>query len=249
MGKLSIGIIGYGDFSKLMIEYLSPYANIFVSSRSHSNGDAGGRARFADLATVLAQPIIIPSIPSQYFEEFFRQNKSLINPNALVVDVCSVKVHPLSVLVNYLPDTVQIIGTHPMFGPASVKKNRGVKGLKCVVAPVRVEDKTQEKFEKFIAKKLKLQIIPRTPEQHDREMAYVQGLSHYIGRIMDKMKIPETELATIAYDDLLDMKYIQGSDSWELFQSIMTDNPYAKNINEEFQRTSQLLQKEIWPDA
>lgn len=247
--KYSIGIIGYGDFSKLMIEYLAPYARIVVSSRSSVAGDAGHGAVFADITTVLAQPIIIPSIPSQFFEEFFSMHRDKINPQALVIDVCSVKVHPLSVLMSLLPSSCQIIGTHPMFGPASVARNRGIKDLKCVISPVRVDDKTFEKFRHFLEKKLRLTVIDKTPEQHDREMAYVQGLSHYVGRIMERMKIPDTQLATLAYEDLVDMKNIQGTDSWELFLSIMKDNPYAEPVNAEFQRASAALQKEIWPDA
>ena len=247
--KYSIGIIGYGDFTKLLIEHLSPYAKIYVSSRRSVSGPAGGGAEFADIKTVLSQPIIIPSIPSQFFEHFFSEHGREINPNALIIDVCSVKTSPLSVLLSRAPETCQIIGTHPMFGPASVAKNGGVRGLKCVVAPVRADEKTVHRFERFLLKKLKLTLIHKTPEQHDREMAYVQGLSHYIGRIMQQMKIPESELAMIAYEDLLDMKNIQGADSWELFASIMTDNPYAKQVNEEFDRAARALDDQIWPQT
>ncbi len=99
---------------------------------------------------------------------------------------------------------------------------------------------------RFLTDDLKLQVLDRTPEEHDAEMAYVQGLSHYIGRLMDTMDIPTTELATIAYEDLLDMKRVQGSDSWELFRSIMTDNPYAKSVHEDLKKASAALDEKIW---
>ena len=243
--KYRIGIIGYGDFTKLMCEYLAPYADIVVGSRSHNSGDAGFGSRFAMLDEVLSQPILIPSIPSQFFEIFFTENKGLINPNALVIDVCSVKVKPLQVLERLLPETCQIIGTHPMFGPASVYKNNGLDGLKCVVCPVRVGQETLDSFTGFVADILKLRVINKTPVQHDQEMAYVQGLSHYIGRTMDIMNIPNTELATLAYDDLLDMKNIQGHDSWELFESIMNENPYAREVNQKFKQAIQQLDHQV----
>lgn len=243
--KYQIGIIGYGDFTKLMCEYLAPYADIVVSSRSHDSGDAGFGSRFAMLDEVLSQPILIPSIPSQFFEIFFTENKDRINPDALVIDVCSVKVKPLQVLEQLLPETCQIIGTHPMFGPASVYKNNGLDGLKCVVCPVRVGQETLDSFTGFVADILKLRVINKTPEQHDQEMAYVQGLSHYIGRTMDIMNIPNTELATLAYDDLLDMKNIQGHDSWELFESIMNENPYAREVNQKFKQAIQQLDHQL----
>ena len=245
MKKYKIGIIGYGDFTKVMVEYLAPYTDIVISSRKQDSGDAGFGARFAKLETVLNQPIIIPSIPSQFFESFFSQHKAVINKDALVIDVCSVKIKPLELLEQLLPETCQIIGTHPMFGPASIQKNGGISQLRCVVCPVRVEKDVFNKLKTFLAENLKLTVIEKTPEQHDKEMAYVQGLSHYIGRVMDSMNIPESELATLAYEDLLDMKKIQGGDSWDLFKSIMEDNPFAKDVNIKFKDAIKLLDEKL----
>lgn len=245
MKRFKIGIVGYGDFTKLMVEYLSPYADIFVSSRKNQSGDAGHGAEFASLEQVLSCPIIIPSIPSQFLEEFFSSNANLVNPNALVVDVCSVKVKPKAVLEKLLPKTCTIIGTHPMFGPASIKKNGGIKDLRCVVTPVRASDELVGRLESFITESLGLKLIRRTPEEHDKEMAYVQGLSHYIARVMDIMDIPDSELSTLAYDELLAMKKIQAKDTWDLFESIMHDNPYALEINNEFKKAQSKLDSRL----
>lgn len=249
MTQLRIGIIGYGDFTKVICEYLAPYANIIVSSRRHEMGDAGFGASFAPLAEVLECPVIIPSFPSQFFEEFFSEYGKSIRTDSLVIDVCSVKVRPLGVLERLLPATCQIIGTHPMFGPASIAKNGGTRGLKCVVAPVRTTDEQLNQLEDFLARALGLEVLRRTPDEHDREMAYVQGLSHYIGRVMDGMRIPDSQLATLAYEDLLDMKRIQGQDSWELFMSIMHDNPYAKEVHEAFLTACEQLDQSLFDKA
>jgi prephenate dehydrogenase len=240
--KYHIGIVGYGDFTKLMIEHLAPYADIVVSSRSVQMGDAGHGAKFALLEEVLNQPIIIPSIPSQFFESFFAAHTDKIRRDALVIDVCSVKVKPLETLKRLLPSTCTIVGTHPLFGPASVAKNGGLHGLKCVVCP---DGEAADEVRAFLVTQLGLEIIGKTAEEHDRDMAYVQGLSHYIGRVMGIMDIPDSPLATLAYDDLLDMKRIQGTDSWELFESIMTENLYAREVNEEFKRACRKLDETI----
>lgn len=245
MSKYKVGIIGYGDFTKVILEYLAPHADIVVSSRSKDSGDAGFGARFADVAEVLSQDIIIPSIPSQFFDDFFTYHKRLINPEALVIDVCSVKVLPLEVLERLLPDTCSIVGTHPMFGPASIKKSSGISGLRCVVSPVRASDTQVKKIEEFMSESLGLKVLRRTPKQHDREMAYVQGLSHYIARVMDIMDIPQSELATLAYEDLIDMKNIQAKDTWDLFESIMHDNPYALEVNRVFKQAQHKLDEQI----
>lgn len=245
MKRFSIGIIGYGDFTKLMLEHLAPFADIVVSSRTHEEGEAGFGARFAPVNEVLARPIIIPSIPSQFFESFFSEHQTAVNPQAIVIDVCSVKVKPLEVLERLLPKSCQLIGTHPLFGPGSVEKNEGLSGLRCVVSRVRAEDETYETLVSFLTSELGLKVLEKTAEEHDQTMAYVQGLSHYIGRVMGIMDIPETELSTFAYDDLMDMKKIQGQDSWELFESIMEENPYALEINQKFKQATRELDQEL----
>ena len=242
----SIGIIGYGDFTKVLIEHLAPYAEIVVSSRSREDGDAGFGARFGSVEEVLARPIIIPSIPSQFIDSFFATNKHLVNPEALVVDVASVKVKPLEALVRQLPESCKIIGTHPMFGPASIAKNGGnLNGLKCALSPVRAAESTVNELESFLHERLGLYVIRKTPEQHDLEMAYVQGLSHFIGHVLNEMDIPNSELSTLAYEDLIDMKNVQGNDSWDLFCSIVDHNPYAKEIQDQFIASYQAVRKQL----
>ncbi|MBM3210168.1 prephenate dehydrogenase/arogenate dehydrogenase family protein [Candidatus Saccharibacteria bacterium] len=243
MTKLKIGIIGYGDFTKVLITMLAPYADIVVSSRQNRVDAAG--VRFVKLEEALAQPIIIPSFPSQYFKAFFSQYGVMVNSKALVIDVCSVKVNPLAVLEKYLPASCSIVGTHPMFGPASIQKNGGVRDLKCAYVPTRIAAESESLVRNFISHTLGLKIIETTPAEHDKSMAYVQGLSHYIGRVMDEMAIPDTPLATMAYEDLLDMKRIQGSDSWDLFMSIVHENPYASQVRNEFSRACHSLNTKI----
>lgn len=243
--KISIGIIGYGDFTRVICEQLADKADIIIYSRSNPPGKRSHGASFVTIEEALSRDIIIPSIPSQVFEEFFSAHAHLINPQALILDVCSVKVKPLAVLERLLPKTCQILGTHPMFGPASVARNGGVKGLVCVVVPVRIPAERLEHIKSYLKNELQLRVITRTADKHDREMAYVQGLSHYIGRVVDIMKIPQTELATFAYKDLLDMRFVQGSDSWDLFMSIVHENPYAAEVQAKMKEAQKILDESI----
>lgn len=238
---MRIGIIGYGDFTRVICQQLGPLADVAIYSRTHTSGRTPYGAEFASLKEVLSRDVIVPSIPSQAFEDFFSHHAHLINPQAIVVDVCSVKVKPLEVLERLLPKTCEILGTHPMFGPASVARNGGVKGLVCVVVPVRIDEKRLEQIKYYLKNTLQLRVVTRTAEKHDREMAYVQGLSHYIGRVVDIMKISQTELATFAYKDLLDMRFVQGSDSWDVFMSIVHENPYAAEVQAKMKEAQKIL--------
>jgi prephenate dehydrogenase len=42
-----------------------------------------------------------------------------LRPGQLIIDTCSVKERPLEWMLEELPDHVQIVGTHPLFGPDS----------------------------------------------------------------------------------------------------------------------------------
>jgi prephenate dehydrogenase len=241
--KPKIGIVGFGNFSKLMVQHLHPYADIVVSSRQLVSDQASWPCSFGSTSEVLAQEIIVPSVPAQLLEEYFVSNFDLVRPDSLVIDVCSVKVKPVDVLQRVLPPSVQIIATHPLFGPASAKN--GLEAQKIMVAPTRVREEVYRQVKNFFSDTLKLTLIECTPEEHDQSMAYVLGLSHYIGRVVQHMNIPETNLTTLAYANLLDMKRVQGSDSWELFQSIMLENPYAQKVHDDFQAASTKLDKDL----
>ncbi len=242
MPRTSIGIIGFGDFSKLMIRHLEPYADILVATRQKSP-DSDLKCRFVSNVEALAQPVVIPSMPSQFLESYFKENAKYLQPKAIVVDVCSVKVKPVKTLKKILPGSVEILATHPLFGPASASDT--LAGQRIMIYPARLEPAKYEDIKGFLRDTMRLKLIECTPEEHDRTLAYVQGLSHYIGRIMDIMKIPDTELLTRAYADLLDMKKIQGGDSWELFESIMLENPYAKAVHDEFEDACRDLDKRL----
>lgn len=240
----TIGIIGFGDFARLMVRELSPYFKIVVSTRSVPDNKDDFACEFVDTKTALSQDLIIPSMPSQFLREFFTENKEIINERALIVDVCSVKVRPIEVLVDVLPETCEILATHPMFGPFSAKD--GVAGLQIMIHPTRINDERYHRIKSFLEETLKLKLIECTPDEHDKQLAYVLGLTQYIGRVVQNMNIPETLLRTSAYEDLLDMKRIQGNDSWELFESIMLENPYAIAVNDELKYAMEVIDKRLY---
>ncbi len=77
----------------------------------------------------------------------------------------------------------------PLFGPQSA--NGGLSGLRFVVCPVR-----GGRYEQVAAfgRLLGLKVTVTTPEEHDREMAYVQALTHLIGRSLVNIGIPDEHL-------------------------------------------------------
>ncbi len=228
-----IGLIGYGAFGHALVGWLGDSSSFSIYDKAMAVGS---------IESALAQPIIVLNIPAQNLQEFLVTHAALLPADALYIDVCSVKVNPIRIMEQYLPPTAQIIGTHPLFGPQTAQA--GVSGHKIMVTPVRVNVDVYDAFKQFLAS-LELQILETTPEEHDQAMAYSQGLSHYIGRIMKQLNIPETELATQAYEDLLDMKRIQGNDSDALYYSIIHDNPYTLQVHRKFEAAQRIVEEEF----
>lgn len=241
--KKTIGIIGYSDFSNLIASELSPYFDIVMSSRREIK-NASEFAKFVTKEEALSKDVIIPALPSQFLEDFFVNNRELVNQKALVVDVCSVKVNPVEVLKRVLPSGCEILSTHPMFGPFSAKN--GINNLQIMVYPTRISDSKFDYIKKFLSEQLGLRVIECTPEEHDKELAYVLGLTQLIGKVSQEMDIPETKLRTRAYEDLLDMKKIQGTDSWDLFESITKENPFAKEVIKKFTNSLNNIEDKLY---
>ena len=227
----TLGIIGFGAFSHLMVQHLKPYFDISVSSRRDIKKEAAEYdIKQTSVEEVAASDVVIIGVVAEYFESILKQIKNHLKPGALVLDVASVKVLTARLMEKHLPKDVEILATHPLFGPQSARN--GMEGSKIVLCPIRTKRLTEVK--KFLQNDLKLEVLIRTPEEHDQKMAYVLSLTHFIGRAICELDVPFTHLNTQTYKHLLCIKQLIGKDSVKLFNSIQNDNPYARKVRKEF---------------
>ena len=133
-------------------------------------------------------------------------------------------------MTEILPATVEIVGTHPLFGPQSGRD--GIEGLRLALCPVRTTRNNEIK--KFLSEKLKLKVLEKSPVEHDREMAHVQALTHFVARALDELHVEESDLATVSYEELMRAARLVSEDSWELFQTIQKGNPFAETKRKAF---------------
>ncbi len=240
--KKSLGLIGFGNFGQFITPYLKPYFDITVYNKTNREAIAVELGvKVGTLNEVATKDIVILCVPVQFLEELLIQIKNLVKQDAMVVDVSSVKVRPVELMKKHLPQTVTIIPTHPLFGPQSGKN--GVEGLNFVLCPVN--PKIDQFLYRFFSSEIGLNVLKRTPEVHDRQMAYVQALTHFIGRAVNEMDIPDVEQKTPAYQYLLDIKRNLGKDSMDLFLTIEQENPFAKNVREHFVSELQKLNERL----
>ena len=129
----SIGIIGFGRFGRLMARYLSPDGQV----RGHDphvspEAIAAVGAAPATIGEVCRSDIVILAVPISHLQGLLSAIRPHLPPETLVVDVCSVKEQPVRWMQELLPETVDILGTHPMFGPDSAAGS--LEGRKVVLS-------------------------------------------------------------------------------------------------------------------
>lgn len=238
----NLGIIGFGSFGQFMTKHLKPYFNISVYNRSDKSEVAAEYGvPYETLEYVASQKNVIVCVPVQFMEEMLIKIAPMITKGARVIDVSSVKVKPVELMKKYLPEHCEIIATHPLFGPQSGKD--GIKGLNMVLCPGKRNTTLQ--LERFFRDELGLNVLHRTPEVHDIQMAYVQALTHFVGRAVNEMDIPDVEQKTPAYQYLLNIKKNLGGDSYDLFLTIEQENPYAKGVRESFLKELNKLHSQL----
>jgi prephenate dehydrogenase len=227
----TLGLIGLGQFGQLAARSLAPHFDVLATDMAP---DAASHAQalgvgFGTLAEAASRDIVIVAVPVVAMQSVFTAIAPHLAPGALVIDVGSVKTLPSQWMVELLPDHVDLVATHPLFGPQSAKT--GLAGLRLVVCPIR--GARSEKVAAF-GRSLGLTVTVTTPEEHDREMAYVQALTHLIGRSLVNLDIPDEQLKTPSYQHLLELCALIGGDTFELFSAIQTLNPYAAEVAESF---------------
>lgn len=239
--KKQLGLIGFGQFGRLAAELLRSRFEIVVHDSAGLGAEiAAMGVTPGTLAEAAAQPIVVVAVPVSAMRQVFAAIAGHLQPGALVVDVGSVKMLPMQWMLELLPHHVDIVATHPLFGPQSARQ--GLAGQPMIIVPVR-----GERHHKIFALAEEMGLKPSitTAEEHDKEMAYVQALTHLIGRALVNIDIPDEMLKTRSYQHLLDLCGLIGNDTFELFTAIQTENPYAPQVARAFVGEAQKLLEQV----
>ena len=246
----TLAIIGFGRFGQLMAGVLREHFDVCAYNPRDKSRIAGklGIHYESSLEKAASRDIVVLSMPISALEDILRRIALYLREGALVLDVCSVKQAPVELMGRLLPEYVDVIGTHPLFGPDSSKVCDGggydVSGRKIAVCPVRIKKGDVDRVCKYL-RKLGLVTYVVTPEEHDRQMAVAQGLAHYIALGLMKMGVGKQELTTPNFDALLGIVSRLESDTDVLLHDIQVMNPYAENQREKFRKMLDEIEKDI----
>lgn len=124
--------------------------------------------------------IVMLSLPMSQIDKVIRQITPDLRENQLLTDISSLKEN----VMQTMSDTHSaVLGMHPLFGPS----NMAPAGQKIVICKQKTTAKSaNNKHIDFLLKTFQnngLVIIEMAPSEHDRQMAFIQALTHTINII------------------------------------------------------------------
>ena len=224
----NLGIYGLGRFGRFYAELLSRYAAVKAYSRNPGIAAPPG-VRRVDEEQLCTQPVIILCVAISGLPEVLQRMAPKLKPGTLIMDTCSVKSMPARWMEQMLPPEVKILATHPMFGPDSARG--GLEGLPMILHPVRLEPNELEQW-RFFFHSIGLSVQSMDPELHDRQAAFTQGLTHYLGRVLAELELEPSRIASLGYRKLLEIIEQTCNDSWQLFYDLQQYNPYTREMRD-----------------
>ncbi|MBI2971074.1 MAG: prephenate dehydrogenase [Candidatus Aenigmarchaeota archaeon] len=228
---MEIGIIGFGQMGQFLARHLKAAHHVAAADRTDRSVQAKEEGiDFVSLHEAASKDIVLLAVPTSELRTVLAAIQPALGKDAIVIDVCSVKVLPCSLMKEMLPHN-DVIGTHPLFGPQSGRN--GILGLKIVVCPARASNESVEKV-KAIFITLGLQILEATPEEHDKAMATAHALMHFMAKGMMHTGLQDNQIKISALDKALELMDIFRDDSEQLFRDVQNFNPYAKDMRNRF---------------
>lgn len=227
-----VSIVGFGRFGKTLYRLIKDDFEIVLYNRSgitQTDADfTSATIITTDLNKVYASDTIIYAVSISQFESVIAEHKQYFEPRHLLMDVLSVKLHPAKVLKKHLGDgKTQALLTHPMFGPDSTQG--GFAGLPIVIDRFKTNNENYDFWKQYFISK-HLSIIEMTAEEHDMMAANSQGLTHFLGRLLEECKFESTSIDTLGAKKLLEIKKQVCGDTWELFNDLQHYNPHTKKM-------------------
>jgi prephenate dehydrogenase len=239
--KRSIGIIGFGRFGQFLVDHLKDHFDVSVSDCVDRKNEA--RKLGVELTTLqecAKKDMIILSVPISELEGVLQRIVPELNPDSLILDVCSVKEYPIRIMEELLPSECEFVGTHPLFGPDTACN--GLKGKKIVLCPQRTKRLGQ--IREFL-ETLGLQVIVAEADEHDLQMARSLALIHLLGWAFNGIGVQKIDMATKSHEMFLDLMNIANNDSRQLFLDMQLYNRFTKDARNALIRELVIIDGEL----
>ena len=225
---IHIGIIGgLGKMGRWFHRFFEELGYLVSAS------DIGTEATAEELAR--ACQVVLVAVPLQHTVEVVCTVGPLIQDDALLVDIASLKSEVVRTMLEVT--SAAVLGTHPLFGPGEPN----ITGQTVVLCPGRGE--RWQYWLETIFVKAGAQVEVVLPEVHDYYMAVVQGLTHFstlaLGLTIDSMGLELKNLKRFAtpafHRRLMEISHLLSQDA-DLYAAMPMLNSTYGVFYREFER-------------
>ena len=246
-----IAIIGgSGKMGQWFARYLRNNGHqVIITGRDQTRLFKAGRELSIPTATnieaVKNADVIIISVPPDTFEDTVKEIHEYVRPGQIVFDITSVKEKPVRVMHQYLSQAT-VLGTHPMFGPGA----QDVSHHNFVLTPTNDSETALANYVKTLLEAEGANVTLMSPQEHDKLIAVVLGLTHFIALVSadtlldyDKLEVTKT-ISSSTYKVLLTLIAGALSDTPALSASLEMDvdtNAVAEVFREKAAAWGELL--------
>ncbi|OYT33775.1 MAG: hypothetical protein B6U87_02955 [Candidatus Aenigmarchaeota archaeon ex4484_52] len=166
MEKTIIGIIGGTNG-------LGNWFKYFFEKNKYKLIISGRKTRLTNIDLAKKSDIVIVAVPIHSTIDVIAEILPYLKDNALLMDITSLKINPINEMKK-AKKTIGIVGLHPLFGPLITS----IENQYIAVNEIR-ENKLWKKIKKLFLEN-KAQLIYIDSKEHDRKMALMQALLHFM---------------------------------------------------------------------
>jgi len=223
--------------------------SVIIYNRSHlAPGEAPKHQQTIvvnNIKDIYRADVIFYAVPIESFESVIKSHRRFFRAHHLLIDVLSVKEYPERIFKKYPAGLkTQSLLTHPMFGPDSSKN--GFTGLNMMINQFRCSNNNFQFWLQYFRSK-GINVVEMTAKEHDRLAARSQGVTHFIGRLLQGIKFQPTLIDTLGAKKLQEIVKQTCNDNWQLFNNLQTFNRYTKTMRLAIGRTYDRLYNQLLP--
>ncbi|MGQ9479016.1 MAG: prephenate dehydrogenase/arogenate dehydrogenase family protein [Thermoproteota archaeon] len=233
---------GCGAMGRWIVNYLKRFngLEVIVSDPEEIEGEnmarrLGIKYEKDNRKAVSDSNIVIVSVPIEVAPRVMEEVGPCVREGSLLVEITSIKTEVVSSMVKHVPQGVELLSVHPMFGP----RVKSIKGRVVVLIPVR-QGEWFSKVKSFLEGE-GADIVVTTTEEHDRMMGIVQGLTHFASMVfagvIREMNVDlrsSRKFSSPVYEAFLPMVYRIICQNPELYAQMQVYNPHVLKIQEMF---------------
>ena len=221
----AIAIIGYGKFGKVTEKILKETTHCPIHIYDPHKREPHVSHNLKE--TIHASDLIIIATPLKHFKSSVQEIAVHLRPNHTIMEVCSTNTYPKKILLEYVPKNINLIGSHPMFGPQTLAcNNNKLEKLNFVIENIRGDKQVYDQIYNFL-KSTGVHVIEMEADEHDKKAAKFHFLAQLIGNSLQPMCLEQTQIDTVSYEFLFNFMKRLDPDP-DLLDMMYTYNPYSK---------------------